>query len=103
MLCKVQKPQRREACGKEPDTRRSTLACIVEAYESTRKRLERTLPEDHEERIVGKGFNSLSHYNPVHKFLSMPQAMKIPDAKSSSGQRMGKARKTAGMANDHSQ
>ena len=25
--------------------------------------------------------NSLSHYNLVHKFIPLPQAMKIPDAK----------------------
>ena len=28
-----------------------------------------------------KGFTSLTHYNLVHKFIPMPQAMKIPDAK----------------------
>ena len=41
----------------------------MEAHESTRNRLERTLPNDHEDRIAGKGFNSLSHYNLVHKFI----------------------------------
>ena len=35
----------------------------------------------HEERIAGKGFTSMSHYNLGHKFIPMPQAMKIPDAK----------------------
>ena len=29
----------------------------------------------------GKGDNSLQHYNLVHKFIPMPQAMKIPAAK----------------------
>ena len=43
--------------------------------------MERTLPQDHEDRIAGKGFNSLSHYNLVHMFMPMPQPMKIPDAK----------------------
>ena len=28
-----------------------------------------------------KGDNSLQHYNLVHKFIPMPQAMKIPAAK----------------------
>ena len=27
-----------------------------------------------------KGFYSLTHYNLVHKFIPMPQAMRIPDA-----------------------
>ena len=40
-------------------------ACIVEAHESTRKRLESTLQKDHEDHIAEKGFNSLSHYNLV--------------------------------------
>ena len=51
----------------------------------------RTLSKDHEDHIVEKGFNTLGHYNLVHKFVTVPQAMKIPDVKSSSGQRMAKA------------
>ena len=35
----------------------------------------------HEEHIAGKGQNFASHYNLVHKFIPMSQAMKIPDAK----------------------
>ena len=35
----------------------------------------------HEDHIAGKGQNSISHYNEVHKFIPMPQAMKVPDAK----------------------
>ena len=35
----------------------------------------------HEDHIARKGTNSLSHCNPVHKFIPLPQAMKIPDAK----------------------
>ena len=54
---------------------------IVEPLESTRKRLERTLPKDHEDRIAGKEFNSLSHHNLAQKFISMDRAMKIPNAK----------------------
>ena len=34
----------------------------------------------HEEHIAGKGFTSMTHYNLVHKFIPMPQAMKIPGA-----------------------
>ena len=36
---------------------------------------------NHEDHIAGKGMNSLSHYNLVHKFISVPQAMRLPDAK----------------------
>ena len=49
-------------------------AWIVEAHGSTP-------PKDHEDHIAGKGYKSISHYILVHKFLPMPQAMKIPDAK----------------------
>ena len=35
----------------------------------------------HEEQIAGKGQNSVLHYNLVHKFIPMPHAMKIPEAK----------------------
>ena len=38
-------------------------------------------PNHHEDHIAGKGENSLQHYNLVHKFIPMPQAMKIPAAK----------------------
>ena len=59
-------------------------ACVVEADESMRKRMEGTLLKDHEDHIAGKGMNSLSRYNLVHKSNPMPQAMKIPDAKGGS-------------------
>ena len=36
---------------------------------------------NHEDHITGKGQNSMLHFNLVHKFIPMPQAMKIPDAK----------------------
>ena len=40
-----------------------------------------SLPNYHEDHIAGKGDSSLQHYNLVHKFCFMPQAMKIPAAK----------------------
>ena len=40
-----------------------------------------SLPNRHQDHIAGKGENSLQHYNLVHKFIPMPQAMKIPAAK----------------------
>ena len=35
----------------------------------------------HENHIAGKGFTSMSHNNLVHKFILVPQALKIRDAK----------------------
>ena len=53
----------------------------MEASESTRLRMEESLPNHHEDHIAGKGDNSLQHYNLVHKFIPMRQAMKIHAAK----------------------
>ena len=69
---------RSDEFNKIPKTKR---ACIVGAHEPTRKRLESCPPKDHEDHIAGKGFTSMTHYNLVHKFIPMPQKMKIPDAK----------------------
>ena len=57
---------------------KTKYACTVEADESMRIRMEGSHHEDH---FAAKGINSLSRYNLVHKFIPMPQAMKIPDAK----------------------
>ena len=53
----------------------------LEAHESTRQRVESVTKRMHEEHVAGKGHHSVLHYNLVHKFIPMPQAMKIPDAK----------------------
>ena len=44
-------------------------------------RMEESLPNFHEYHIAGRGDNSLQHYDLVHKFIPMPQAMKMPAAK----------------------
>ena len=46
-------------------------------HESTWQRVEPSLPKNHEDHIAGKAHNSMTHY----KFITMPQAMKILDAK----------------------
>ena len=43
--------------------------------------MEESLPNYHEDHTAGRGDNSLQRYNLVHKFIPMPQAMKIPAAK----------------------
>ena len=44
-------------------------------------RMGNLIPHHHEDHIAGKGENSLEHYNLVHKFIPMPQALKILAAK----------------------
>ena len=77
MPCKIMKN-----CGSDgSNIIKTKLACILEADESTRLRMGESLPNHHEDHIAGKGNNSLQHYIFVHKFIPMPQAMKIPAAK----------------------
>ena len=77
MPCKIMKN-----CGSGTSNKIKTkLACILEADESTRMRMGNSEPSNHEDHIAGKGENSLQHYNLVHKFIPVPQAMKIPVAK----------------------
>ena len=77
MPCKIVKN-----CGSGASNKIQTkLACILEADESTRMRMGNSIPHYHQDHIAGKGENSLQHYNLVHKFIPMPQAMKIPAAK----------------------
>ena len=77
MPCKIVKN-----CGSGASNKIKTkLACILEADESTRLRMRNSIPHHHEDHIAGKGENSSQHYNLVHKFIPMPQAMKIPAAK----------------------
>ena len=72
----------KKTCGIGASNKINTkLACILEADESTRLRMGESLPNRHEDHIAGKGDSSLQHYTLVHKFIPMPQAMKIPTAK----------------------
>ena len=59
---------------------KSKFACVLEASEPTRLRVEDSLPHYHQDHIAGKGENSLQHCNLVHKLIPMPQATKIPAA-----------------------
>ena len=73
-------------CGSGGSNKIKTkLVCILEANESTRMRMVNSEPHIHEDHIAGKGENSLQHYNLVHKFVPMPQAMKIPAARIKNG------------------
>ena len=81
MLCKLRTMQRSNKSRRTDNEtkgsnniQKTKHACIV-----TRKRLESTLPKDHEDHNAERGFNSLSHCNLVHKFVPMPQATNIPD------------------------
>ena len=77
MPCKIMK----KSGNDESNKIKTKLACILEADESTRMRMGNSIPHHHEDTIAGKGENSLQHYNLVHKFILLLQAVKIPAAK----------------------
>ena len=99
MLCKTcKKNEHGETRGKTNDFK-SKFACILEASESTRMRMEESLPNYHEDHIAGRGDNSLQHYNLVHNF-PMPQAMKIPAAKAAVVKEMRETGNDSGVGTD---
>ena len=61
--------------------RKTKYACVVDAHESTRPGLEGAGHKPHQDHITAKGTNSMTQYSLVHKFIPMPQALKILDAK----------------------
>ena len=81
MPCKTCKKSKHGETRSKTNDFKSKLACILEADESTKLRMGESLPNHHEDHIAGKGEISLQHYNLVHNFIPMPQAMKIPAAK----------------------
>ena len=80
MPCKMEirkrarKPPETVASGSTDPNKKTQYACIVEAHESKRKRLESALPRIHEDHVAEKGFNSKNQYNLVHKFIPMLHA-----------------------------
>ena len=84
----------KKICGSGASNKIKTrFVCILEAGESTRLRMGESLLNHHEDHIAGKGEKSLQHYNLVHKFIPMPQAMKIPAAKAAVDKEWEKWRK----------
>ena len=93
MLCKTSKNSQHGATRGKTNEIKSKLACILEASESTRLRMEESLPNHHEDHNAGKGDNSLQHENLVHKLIPMVQAMKILAAKAAVDQEWEKLEK----------
>ena len=73
--------------------RKTKYACLVDADESTRPRLEGAGHTLHQDHTTEKGMNSMNPYGLIHKFIQMPQAMKIPDAKAAVVKEWEKAEK----------
>ena len=80
MPCKNVTGRGETSCVKS-DTRRTRNACIIEASGSTRSRIGKNQRRDHRDLIAERGFNSLSHYNRVHRPSPIHLAIKILNAK----------------------
>ena len=96
MLSKLKTFRYRETCG-EFNNRVSKHARVVGAHESTRKRLEITLPKDHEAHVGGKVFSPLSHYNIVCPLLQRWKSR----TQTPLWKKVGEAQKTASLAIVH--
>ena len=103
MHCKTSKKSEHEETRGKTNDFESKLSCILEASESTRLRMEESLPNHHEDHIAGKGNDSLQHYNLVHEFIAMPQAMKISAAKAAVDKEWEKLEKDSDVEPDESQ
>ena len=101
MPCETPAHCRGRACG-NIGKRKTKHACIVDADETMRIRLEGVPHRYHADDISSKGINSLSRYNLVHKFIPMPQALKNSDVEAAVEKEWDKLRKYR-MAADKSQ
>ena len=81
MPCKTCKKSKNGETRSKTNDFESEFACILEASESTRMRMEESPQNFHEDHSARRGDNSLQNYSLEHKFIPLPQAMKIPEAK----------------------
>ena len=91
MLCKIPIKNSGET-HRNVGKRKTKYACVVDADESTRPRLEGAGHKPHQDHITAKGVNSITHYSLVHKLIPMPQAL-IPNAKAAVEKEWGKLEK----------
>ena len=61
ITCKTSKKCKHGRPVEKPMSSNEKLACILEASDSTRLRIEESPPNYHEDHIAGKGDNSLQH------------------------------------------
>ena len=74
-LCKTWKKNKHGETRSKTNETKSKLACILEASESIRLRMEESLPNHHEDHIAGREDNSLQHCN-LEKILAWDESQK---------------------------
>ena len=82
---------------------KTIYGCTVESHESTRHKSGIFSTYKTRRLHCRQRFYFDDHYNLVHKFILMPQAMKIPDAKAAVDKGMEEARDNPSVANGESQ
>ena len=80
MPCKTPINSRGETC-RSFEKSKTKCACIVDADETMRVRLDGAVHKHHQDHITARGMTSLNHCSLVHICIPMPQALKIPKAK----------------------
>ena len=78
MPCKIMK---KNCVVVNPTKSKQNLRVFWKLMNLREYRMGNSMPHFHQDHIARNGVNSLQHYNLVHKFIPMPQAMKIPAAK----------------------
>ena len=92
MPCKLQRDKYRDVVAQLKNTRQNTLALLKpmnlrgNAWKDLLTRIMKTTSQEKES-------THLNHYNLVHKFIPVPKAMKIPDAKAAVEKEWGNSRK----------
>ena len=102
MPCKACKKTKHGETRTKTNGFKSKFACILEASEPTRMRMEGTLSNYHEDHIAGK---ETIHYNITFRYtiFPMPQAVKIPAAKAAVDKEWEKLEKYPGVGQNKSQ
>ena len=100
MPCKIMKKN----CGSDGSNKIKTkLACILEAYESTRLRKGNSIPNNHEDHIAGKGDKFIAALQFGSQIYSYASSHENSCSESSGGQGMGKIGEDFGVEPDKSQ
>ena len=86
MPCKTCKKSKHGEIRNKTNDFKSLFPCTLEASESTRLRVEESVPTYHEDHIAGRGDNSLQHYNLEHKIYSYASSNEDTRSKSSNGE-----------------
>ena len=81
MPCKTCKKNKHGETRCKTDDFKSKFACILEASESTRMRMEESLPTYHEDHIAGRGDNSLQQYNLYTNWFLCHKQWRYPQQK----------------------